>query len=104
MKVLAMNYNKNEFIKFLTKLNCDDAIINKFIELPELVKRNGNTYEIYINTTWYNIDRPYYNFELNYYSEYLNEFLFNTKILNKVELSINNLLYELTNAKLITRK
>lgn len=101
MKVYPKKYSKQEFVEFLEKNNVNDIIISKFALLPEVIERRGHKYEIYINSTWYNVDKTHYNFELNYYSEELIEYLFNSKVYTDVELSINNLLYELTNAKLI---
>jgi len=101
MQVYPKNYTKDEFVEFLQKINANDQIINKFIKLPEYVIRSGNKYELYINSTYYGIGNTYYNFELNYYSEYLIEYLFNFKVFTDIENSINNLIYELSNAKLI---
>ena len=93
-------YTKEEFIKFLEKINVDNQIINKFTKLPEVIYKNNNKYELYIDSTYYIVDK-YNTFELNYYCELLIEFLFNSKIFIDLELSINNLSYELLNAKLI---
>lgn len=101
MRIHPQKYTKEEFVDFLKRNNVNDTIINKFLKLPKTVKYGGNKYEIYINSTWYNIGKTYYNFELNYYSEEQIEFLFGSKVFGDVELSINNILYELTNAKLI---
>lgn len=101
MRVIPKKYNKQEFIEFLEKNNVNSIIINKFAELPEVVEYRGSRYEIYITSIWYDINKTRYNFELNYYSENLIEYLFNSKVFDDVELSINNLSYELTNAKLV---
>lgn len=101
MRVYPRMYSKEEFIKFLIGNNINDKIISKFAKLPEIVVRNGNKYDLYINTTWYNFGNKHFNFELNYYSEEEIEYLFNSKVFNDVELSINNLLCDLMNAKLI---
>jgi hypothetical protein len=78
-----------------------ETIINKFNELPEKIERNKDKYELYINSTWYNVGNTFYSFELNYYSEELIEYLFNSKVFNDIELSINNLICELKNSKII---
>jgi hypothetical protein len=101
MKIYPKKYSKEEFIKFLKKNNVNDKIITKFVELPETVIHKGNEYDLYINSTWYNVGNTHYNFELNYYSEDLVEYLFNSKVFGDVEISINNLLCELMNSKLI---
>ena len=97
MGVYPSKYNKEEFLKFLEKNNVNDAIISKFVELPEAVERSGNTFKLDINSTWYSIGNTFYNFELNYYSEELVEYLFGSKVFSDVELSINYLLCELIN-------
>lgn len=97
MEVYPKQYTREEFLKFLKKNNVDEEIINNFEKLPKIVKRNENEFELYINRTWYNIGNTHYSFELNYYSEELIEFLFNSKVFNDIEVSINFLLSELIN-------
>lgn len=92
-------YEKENFIKFLHKNNVNCAIINKFAELPETIEHNKNTYKLYINSTWYSAGKTFYNFELNYYCEDLIEYLFNSKVFNDIEISINNLLCDIMNLK-----
>lgn len=101
MKIYPRLYSKEEFIKFLIDLNANEKIIKKFEKLPETIMHNGSKYDLYINATWYNFGDKHFNYELNYYSETLIEYLFNSKVFNNVELSINNLLCNLINAKLI---
>jgi len=101
MGVYPKKYDKEEFIKFLEKNNVNDKIIAKFVELPETIKRNGNLFELDINVTWYSIGNTFYNFEINYYSKELIEYLFGSKVFSDVEKSINYLLCELMNSKLI---
>jgi len=100
-QIYPKKYNKKKFQKFLEKNNVSEIIINKFNELPEKVERNKNEFELYINLIWYNIGNTYYSFELNYYSEELIEYLFNSKVFNDIELSVNNLICELQNSKFI---
>lgn len=102
MKLYPQEYIKKDFLKFLQKNNVNDNIINKFVELPETVVYKDVEYKLYINSTWYNIGNTHYNFELNYYSEELVEYLFNLKVFEDIELSINNLLCELINNKHIS--
>jgi hypothetical protein len=97
MKLYPREYTKKEFLNFLQKNNVNDKIISKFVELPETVTHNGDEYKLYINSTWYNVGNTHYNFELNYYSEELVEYLFNSKVFEDIELSVNNLLCELIN-------
>jgi len=101
MGIYPKKYTKAEFIKFLEKNNVGDNIITKFVELPEVVERNGHKYEFYINSTWYNTGNTHYNFELNYYSEELIEYLFNSKVFSDVEISINNLMCDLMGSNCI---
>jgi hypothetical protein len=101
MRIYPKKYTKEEFFTFLKKINANDQIINKFLELPKFIIKNGYNYELYIDSTYYNIDNTYYKFELNYYSEELIEYLFNSKVFTDIEVSINNLSCELMNAKLI---
>jgi hypothetical protein len=101
MGVYPKKYTKEDFIKFLKKINLSDKIISKFVELPECIIRNGSEYELYIYSTYYTGGKKYHHFELNYYSENLIEYLFNSKVFTDVEVSINNLMCELMNAKLI---
>ena len=101
MGVYPSKYNKGEFIKFLEKNNVNDNIIAKFVELPETIKRDTNKFELDINVTWYSIGDTFYNFELNYYSKELIEYFFGSKVFSDVEASINYLLCELMNCKLI---
>jgi hypothetical protein len=100
-RIYPKKYSKEEFRKFLEKNNVSETIINKFNELPEKIERNKDKYELYINSTWYNVGNTFYSFELNYYSEELIEYLFNSKVFNDIELSINNLICELKNSKII---
>lgn len=104
MAVYPRTYNRDEFIEFLKKNNVSENIINKFNELPDKVLYNNNVYNLTINSTWYNIGNTYYSFELNYYCDELIEFLFSYKIFNNIEVSIDNLLCELMNAKYIPLK
>jgi hypothetical protein len=100
-QIYPKKYNKEEFKKFLEKNDISEIIIDKFNKLPEMVESNKNKYKLYINSIWYNVSNAYYNFELNYYSEELIEYLFNSKVFNDIELSINNLICELQNSKII---
>jgi len=97
MGVYPKNYNKEEFLKFLKENDVSDAIISKFVELPEAVEHSGCTFKLDINSIWYSVGSTFYNFELNYYSEELVEYLFSSKVFGDVELSINYLLCELIN-------
>lgn len=103
MNVYPRSYTKLEFLKFLEKGCVSEDIINKFLVLPEVVKRNGKKYDLYINSTWYSDGATYYNYELNYYSEELIEYLFNSKVFSDVEKSINFLMCELINNSYITK-
>ncbi len=95
MTAFPKKYSKEEFIEFLLKINANDNIINKFNELPETIKRNGNIFDLYINSIWYNDGNTHYEFEINYYSEELIEYLFSSKVFKDVKFSIINLLCEL---------
>lgn len=99
--IVSQNYSKNEFINFLKKINISNSVIKKFTKIPETINYNGNKYDLYINTTWYGSKKTKYIFELNYYSDEIIEFLFNSKVFNDVEISINNLIYELNRNNLI---
>jgi len=96
-------FTKENFLNFLYENNVNEEIIIKFNNLPEIIKRNENVYEIYINVTFHNINNTFYTFELNYYSEKNVEFLFNSKVFHNVEYSINNLLCELIRIKIISK-
>ena len=99
MKIYPTTYTKQEFIKFLEKINASNNIINKFKELPETIKRaDGNIFSLYINSLWHSDGKTFYEFELNYYSEQLIEYLFGSKVFKDVEHSINYILCELKNA------
>jgi hypothetical protein len=104
IKIFPQKYNKKDFKLFLKKNNVDDNTIRKFVQLPESVKHSGNTYNLDISATWYNIGNTYYTFELNYYSEELIEYLFSLKVFKDIKISINNLLCELINANYIKKK
>lgn len=101
MNIFPQIYTKAKFLELLTTNNINDNIIHKFNKLPEFIEINKSTYFIYINVTQYGVKNPTFNYELNYYSNDLIEFLFNSKVFNSVELSINNLLCNLMNIKLI---
>ena len=103
MGVYPSVYKKKEFVEFLKEKNISNTIIEKFKHLPEKIIRNGNTYTQYICTIWYSIGNTFYNFELTYYCEEKIEFLFSFKVFTDVEISINNLVYELTNANIIRK-
>lgn len=98
MTAYPKKYTKEEFIKFLLRINVNDSILDKFMELPETIKRNGDTYNLYINSIWYSDGNTHYEFEINYYSEELIEYFFSSKVFNDVELSINNMLCEIKSA------
>jgi hypothetical protein len=98
MTAFPVKYSKEDFIKFLLKNNVNDSIINKFNELPESIKKNGDVYDLYINSIWYSDGNTHYEFEINYYSEELIEYLFSSKVFKDVEQSINYILCELKNA------
>lgn len=97
IKILPRKYSKKDFISFLQQNNVNSIIIDKFKNLPDTLKRNGGEYNLYINTTWYNVGNPYYGYELNYYSDELIEFIFNSKMFNDVEVSINYIICEINN-------
>ena len=100
VKVFQKIYGKEEFIKFLKFNNVNNITIDRFIELPKIINsKNNKNFELYINTIRYSIGFASYNFELNYYSDELVEFLFNTKVVDNVEVSINNLKCEIINLK-----
>jgi len=103
MSIYPKQYTRENFFSFLLKNNVSETIINKFVNLPEAVLRDENKFDLFINVTWYSAGDTYYNFELNYYSEELIEFLFNSKVFNDVEISINYLLCELIENKYITK-
>lgn len=103
MKIYPKDYNKQEFLDFLNKINVSENIVSKFNELPETVMRSDTKYELYIHTVWYGEEGTHYTFELNYYSKELIEYLFSSKVFDNVEVSINNLLCDLINAKYLKR-
>lgn len=96
MGVYPSQYSREDFIKkFLKKNHVSDLIISKFVELPEKIIIDNHDYDLYINVTFISVGNTCYNFELNYYSEGLVEYLFNSKVFNDVEVSINYLICEL---------
>jgi hypothetical protein len=103
MGVYPKTYNKNDFITFLQKNNVPDKVIEKFKELPEIIKHKNSEYKLSISTTWYSTGRTHYGFELNYYCENLIEYSFNPKVFNDIERSINYLLCELVKNKYIAK-
>jgi hypothetical protein len=104
MGVYPKDYNKDSFLAFLRKNNVSDKIIDRFNELPEIIKHKGHEYKLNIVSTWYSIGNTHYNFELNYYSEEIIEYLFSSKVFTDVERSINYLLCELINAKFVEKQ
>lgn len=104
MKIYPKQYSRDDFLNFLIKNNVGEAIISKFVDIPEVVLRNEDKFDLYINVTWYSAGATHYNFELNYYSEDLIEFLFNSKVFQDVEISINYLLCELINGGYTNKK
>jgi hypothetical protein len=101
MNIFPKIYTKTEFLELLITNNINDNIIHKFNKLPEHIEINKSTYFIYINVTQYGVKNPTFNYELNYYSNDLIEFLFNSKVFSRIELSVNKLLCGLMNIKLI---
>ena len=97
MSIYPKQYNREDFLNFLRKYSVPNNIISKFVDLPEAVLRNEEKFDLFINVTFYSAGNTHYNFELNYYSEELIEFLFNSKVFNDIEVSINYLLCELIN-------
>jgi hypothetical protein len=95
MDVNLSGYDKELFIEFLQKNHVKDSIINKFRELPEIVKKNNYIYKLNIVSTFYSSGNTWYNFELNYYSEDQIEYLFGCKIFTDVEESVNELICNL---------
>jgi hypothetical protein len=101
MNIFPKIYTKTNFIEQLISNGINDNIIIKLNKLPEYVKSNNSIYSIYINVIQYGIENSTFNYEFNYYSNDLIEFLFNSKVFSDIELSVNNLLCDLMNAKLI---
>jgi len=101
MNIFPKIYNKKEFLTQLIETKTKEETIINFNKLPESLNHKGSEYLIYINVTKYGIKNVTHNYEINYYSKELIEFLFNSKVFNRVELSINNLLCDLMNAKYI---
>lgn len=99
MKTIAKKYNKTEFLKYLIKNNVSDNIVFNFNELPEVIERNGNVYDIYINLILYIVNPPYCKYELNYYSENIVEFLFTFKAFDNIEQCVNNIKCDIINTK-----
>lgn len=104
MGVYSNQNNKNGFLKYLKKIRTNDKIINKFTELPEVVKRNGNEFKLQVIHSFISKTPTGYDFEMNYYSEDLVEYLFNCKVFSDVKLSINYLICELTDNNYIKEK
>jgi|ERR1035437_213607 hypothetical protein len=102
MGVYPKGYKKEEFIIFLQENQVNNAIIEKFKVLPEIVKHNSHIYKINIVSTFISVGM-FCNFELNYYSGDQIEFLFPYKIFTKVEKSIDNILYDLIDGKYINK-
>lgn len=88
-------FNKNDFIKFLKKINISDDLIENFDKLPNFVKKDGVKYELNTMLTYNSGDETSYGFELNYYSKKQMEFIFNYKIFDDFEDSINYMICEL---------
>jgi len=101
MNIFPHKYTKNDFLEFLNKNNVSLSVVNRFLELPEFVEYRGNKYEIYIISTWYNTKKTKYSFEINYYSNDIIEFLFNSKVFNDIELSVNNIHCQLKKINII---
>lgn len=101
--ISSKTFDKEGFITFLNKININENTINKFKELPEKVERSGSTFELYINSIWYDKEDTYYTFEINYYSHELIEYLFGSKVFTDINICINNLLCELMNANIIKK-
>lgn len=104
MTAFPKQYTKEEFLFFLKKNKVSDDIINKFVQLPETIKRNGNVFNLQINSIWHSNEKTYYEFEINYYSDSLIEYLFSSKVFRDVEHSINNLLCEINSVNCRERK
>ena len=88
-------YNKNDFIKFLKKINVNEETIEKFTKLPNAVIKDDAKYKLNMMLTYNSGEETSYSFELNYYSKDLMEFLFNYKIFSEVNESIIYLVCEL---------
>lgn len=92
-------FSKREFIEFLDENNVSiDTIIN-FSKLPETIKCGNNIFKLNIELIFNGSGNTSYDFELNYYCEESIEFLFNYKIFNNVEQSINYLNNEIKRKK-----
>lgn len=88
-------YKKNEFIKFLKKINVNDETIEKFIKLPNTIVKGNDEFNLNTMLTYNSGEETYYSFELNYYSIETMEFLLNYKIFNDFNDSLNYLICEL---------
>lgn len=88
-------YNKKDFIKFLKKININNKTIERFNKFPNFIIKNEDKFELNTILTYNSCEKTFYTFELNYYSKDLIEFLFNYKIFNDFDESINYLIIEL---------
>ncbi|MFW6242713.1 MAG: hypothetical protein ACOC2W_00985 [bacterium] len=88
-------YNKNEFIKYLKKINVSNDVIKLFTQLPNQVTYKNDTYDLFIYKVWYNKHETYHSFELNYYSSDLNEFLVPYKNFYDIKISVSYLFFKL---------
>ena len=95
MKVYPKEYTKSEFLKFMRKLGVDEDVISDFEIVPDIIKKNGSNFRLYISSRWYDVGNTHYEFELNYYSSKLMEYLFSLKVYNDIEISVNHLICEL---------
>ncbi len=92
-------FTKSEFIDFMNENNVSLETIDKFSKFPEVIKCKNFEYRLNIELIFYGAGNTSYGFELNYYCKELIEFLFNYKIFNSVELSINYLACEINRRK-----
>ena len=95
MGVEQNEFNKKEFIEFMSINDVSDEIIKRFKKIPEKIHKNDSKYDLVVQTRWYNVEKTYREFELNYYSEKIMEYLLSFKVYNDIELSINHLECEL---------
>lgn len=82
---------REEVLAMLVEANVDQSVISDFNNLPDLIEKDGDNYELNLVTTWFSTEPSFYNFEFNYYDKTNYKSFVFYSITRDIVVAINNL-------------